>query len=75
MEDALFAGDAKRWLDGRAGTPVGAWLFLTLPLAAVAAALVSARVLSPRLVRGMRASGRGTFAAVKAAGVRRSRCC
>ena len=68
VEDALFAGDAKRWLDGRAGTPVGAWLFLTLPLSAIAAAYLSARFVSPGLVRGMRGSGRGTFAAVKAAG-------
>ena len=68
VEDALFAGDAKRWLDGRAGTPLGAWLFLTLPLSAIAAAYVSARFVSPGLVRGMRGSGRGTFAAVKAAG-------
>ena len=68
VEDALFAGDAKRWLDGRAGTPVGAWLFLTLPLAAVASAFLSARVVSPRLVRRARGVGRGTFAAAKAAG-------
>ena len=67
VEDALFAGDAKRWLDGRAGTPVGAWLFLTLPLSAAAAAWLSARVVGPRAVRRAAGTSRAEFVAWSAA--------
>ena len=67
VEEALFAGDVKFWLDGRIGTPVGAWMFLTLPLAAAATLLGSAYVATPRLVRGARGWKRGRFALLRAA--------
>ena len=67
VEAGLFAGDVKLWLDGRAGTPVGAWMFLTLPLSAAAVAFASARGLTPLLVRAGVARTRGSFAAVQGA--------
>ena len=67
VEGALFAGDVKLWLDGRAGTPVGAWMFLTLPAAAAAVAAASAYGVTPRLVRGNRGRSRNRFAALRGA--------
>ena len=65
VEDALFAGDVKLWLDGRIGTPVGAWLFLTLPASAAAVLFGSAYFATPRLVRAARGWPRGRFAALR----------
>ncbi len=65
VERALFAGDVKFWLDGRIGTPVGAWMFLTLPLAAAAVVVGSAYFVTPRLVRAARGWPRGRFAALR----------
>ena len=66
-EGRLFAGDVMLWLDGRAGTPVGAWLFLTLPAAAAAVGFAAARGYTPALVRLGRNWSRGRFAAVRGA--------
>ncbi|QDT16814.1 ABC transporter permease subunit [Alienimonas californiensis] len=62
VEELLFAGDVKFWLDGRIGTPVGAWMFLTLPLAVLAVGLGSAYGATPKLVRRARGWKRGRFA-------------
>ncbi|MFH5802499.1 ABC transporter permease subunit [Alienimonas sp. DA493] len=67
VEEALFAGDVKFWLDGRAGTPVGAWMFLTLPLAALAVGLGSAYGATPKIVRRARGWKRGRFAWLRVA--------
>ena len=67
VEAALFAGDVKLWLDGRVGTPVGAWMFLTLPAAAAAVGFGAAYSATPRLVRTARGWPRGRFAALRAA--------
>lgn len=44
VEDLLFAGDLRHWLDGDSGTATGGWLFFTFPLSAVVAAFAVARV-------------------------------
>ncbi|NNJ24954.1 ABC transporter permease subunit [Alienimonas chondri] len=67
VEEALFAGNVKAWLNGRIGTPVGAWMFLTLPIAAGAALLGSAYVATPRIVRGARGWKRNHFALLRVA--------
>jgi len=65
VEDALFAGDVKFWLDGRIGTPIGAWMFLTLPLAAAAVGLGSTYFGTPWMVRAARGWSRGRFALLR----------
>jgi len=37
IEDWLFAGDIRAWLDGQIGTGTGAWMFILLPVAALTA--------------------------------------
>ena len=66
VERLLFAGDFMRWLDGQAGSGAGAWVFLLLPLSAIAMTLFMNRVITPRLVRRMHAASRGRFAALDA---------
>ena len=44
VERVLFAGDVHLWLDGKAGTATGGWLFVTLPLSAMSAALAIGRL-------------------------------
>jgi len=51
IERALFAGDIHRWLDGKAGNATAGWLFLTLPVAAVIAAVAVGRM-SPHRAPG-----------------------
>lgn len=48
VERLLFAGDIRRWLDGQVGGPAGGWFFLLLAPAALAAAVLWARLLQPR---------------------------
>ena len=52
IERALFAGDIKLWLnarrdDPRFGNGAGGWVFILLPLCAVAVSLVLARLVNP----------------------------
>jgi len=46
VENALFAGDIHRWLDGNVGDAAGGWLLLTMPASAVAVTLAAGRVQS-----------------------------
>ena len=39
VEDWLFAGDCKAWLDGQIGSGVGGWMILLLPLSGLATAI------------------------------------
>jgi phosphate transport system permease protein len=48
VEEMLFAGDFKLWLDGKTGSAVGAWAFFLLPAVALAVTVVSGR-LAPRI--------------------------
>ncbi|MEM9701146.1 MAG: ABC transporter permease subunit, partial [Planctomycetota bacterium] len=65
VEDGLFAGDVKFWLNGQIGTPVGAWMFLTLPLAALTVGFASAYAAMPWIVRSARGLSRQGFAALR----------
>lgn len=49
VEGWLFAGNVKAWLLDDAGSPLGGWMILTLPLSAAAWAFISARFLTPWL--------------------------
>jgi len=49
VEGWLFAGNVKAWLLDDAGSPLGGWMILMLPLSAAAWAFVSARFLTPWL--------------------------
>jgi len=49
LEQLLFAGDIKAWLNGRVGSSLGGWMLLGLPLGAIGAAILISRVLTPRL--------------------------
>src|SRR5690606_36587080 len=49
VEGWLFAGNVKAWLLDDAGSPLGGWMILMLPLSAAAWAFVSARFLAPWL--------------------------
>lgn len=49
VERWLFAGNIKAWADGQVGTGLGGWMFVLLPLSAVAVALVMGRYVSPGL--------------------------
>ncbi|MBX9790214.1 MAG: ABC transporter permease subunit [Pirellulales bacterium] len=51
LERWLFAGDLMRWLDGGTGGAAGGWMLLTIPLAALAVALVMRRNVRPWLRR------------------------
>jgi phosphate transport system permease protein len=47
VERILFAGDLEAWLDGRAGSAFGGWVFLALPLAIAAMVLAFGRYVTP----------------------------
>jgi phosphate transport system permease protein len=49
VERALFGGDIRSWLAGRAGSGAGGWMFLFLPLSALFVALTLARRLDERI--------------------------
>jgi phosphate transport system permease protein len=51
VERLLFQGDFRGWLDGRGGSGLGGWVLALLPLAGIAAAMISGRFLSPWLRR------------------------
>ena len=51
VERLLFGGDVAGWLDGRGGSGFGGWVVASLPVAAVAALVLSSRVVNPWLRR------------------------
>jgi phosphate transport system permease protein len=64
VEGRFFAGDIKAWLDGQAGSSVGGWLLLTLPLAVLVVVLLRARSLAGwtrRVTRDMSRPRAATF--------------
>ncbi|HVS08949.1 MAG TPA: ABC transporter permease subunit, partial [Planctomycetota bacterium] len=64
MERALFAGDIEAWLDGRRGGAAGGWIFVLLPVSALATAFLMGRLVNPALRRVSREWGRGRCARV-----------
>jgi phosphate transport system permease protein len=64
LERLLYAGDIMAWLDGQVGDGRGGWLMLLLPLSALAAALVTTRLIEPTLRRVSRSWSRTRYAAV-----------
>lgn len=51
VEEWLFAGNLKEWLDHQRGSGVGGWVLLMLPLSAVLTALLFAQNVNPWLRR------------------------
>lgn len=51
LEDWLFAGNIKAWLDGQIGTGTGGWMFLFLPPSALAMVWVLSAHVTPALRR------------------------
>jgi phosphate transport system permease protein len=49
LENVFFAGNLRLWLDGGAGSATGGWIFLLLPLAAIACAMLMGRLINPWL--------------------------
>lgn len=47
-ESVLFAGDTIAWLDGQIGTGAGAWMFVLLPLSALAVVFLVNTYVTPR---------------------------
>lgn len=47
VEDWLFEGDIKAWLDGQVGTGTGGWMFLMLPLAVFVVVLLTGMFVTP----------------------------
>ncbi|MEZ6197687.1 MAG: ABC transporter permease subunit [Planctomycetota bacterium] len=65
VEKLLFAGDVKQWLTGQVGSAVGGWVFLTLPICALAVAVLGGRLTHPWLVRRTATWTRRRFATVE----------
>jgi phosphate transport system permease protein len=57
VERLLFHGDFRGWLDGRGGSGFGGWVLALLPLAGIAATILTGRFVNPWL---RRKSGRWT---------------
>jgi phosphate transport system permease protein len=51
VEQWLFAGDIKEWLDGQRGSGAGGWVLLLLPLTALFTAVLIAQKINPWLRR------------------------
>jgi phosphate transport system permease protein len=51
VERVLFAGDIRAWLDGQAGSGIGGWIVLLLPLTGVASAVLISTYVNPKLNR------------------------
>jgi phosphate transport system permease protein len=62
VERLLFAGDLRRWLDNRHGSSIGGWLVLLLPVCAAVIAIVSTRIVEPRVRQATARWGRGRCA-------------
>lgn len=62
VENLLFAGNVKRWLDGQIGSGIAAWVLLWLPISAVLATAVVALYVNPVLRSNAERWGRPQFA-------------
>jgi phosphate transport system permease protein len=49
MESALFGGNLRRWIDGKAGSGVGGWVLVLFPMGAVVVSLVMSRFVNPHM--------------------------
>jgi phosphate transport system permease protein len=49
VEDWLFAGDIKAWLDGQTGDGTGGWMIVLFPLSALATAVAVNLIVTPRM--------------------------
>ncbi len=67
LEWALFAGDLRSWLDGRAGNVIGGWMFPLVPLCAIVTAVLIARLVNPWLRKRTMSAGRATAGAIQLA--------
>jgi phosphate transport system permease protein len=65
LEWALFGGNLRSWLDGRAGNVVGGWIFLVGPMCAIITFAVSARFVNPWLRTRTASAGRGMAGALQ----------
>lgn len=62
VEQVLFAGDMKRWLDGQIGSGAGGWFILLMPLTAVGTGVILNRLLEDRIRAWSRHWSRGRAA-------------
>ncbi|HZL99396.1 MAG TPA: ABC transporter permease subunit, partial [Planctomycetota bacterium] len=62
VERGLFSGDFRAWLDGQVGGPMGGWLVLTLPLAALLVTMARVRWVTADVQRLTRGWSRGRSA-------------
>lgn len=62
LAQLLFGGDIPRWLDGQAGTALGGWLVLWLPVSAVLASAACGSFVNPWMRRHWGSMPRGKFA-------------
>jgi phosphate transport system permease protein len=67
IQNWLFAGDFKSWLNQRRGSAAGGWFLLLLPLAAVLASLAANTYVNPWLRQRFGAIAREQFALVNLA--------
>jgi phosphate transport system permease protein len=59
LQDVLFGGHVRTWLDEGGGSAVGGWVYLLLPVGALASVLLLGRYVNPWLRR--RTAGLGRF--------------
>jgi phosphate transport system permease protein len=67
LEQLLFAGDFRSWLDGARGGPLGGWFLYCLPAAGLAMAWFSTAVVEPRVRSTTRDWSRGAAAGAELA--------
>jgi len=65
VERLLFAGDLRAWLDNQAGTGIGGWIVMLLPMSALVVAIVVSRQINPFLRSRLRGASRGRWAVVE----------
>ena len=49
VENLLFGGDLRRWLDGQIGSGLGGWMILLIPLSGIVVAVLLGRFVNPIL--------------------------
>ncbi|HEY2839132.1 MAG TPA: ABC transporter permease subunit, partial [Pirellulales bacterium] len=65
VERTLFAGDLRSWLDNQAGSGIGGWIVMLLPMSALAVAIVVSRRVNPVLRSRLRGANRARWAVVE----------